>query len=116
MEPSQDPRIARVHERRERHRRRPLPVRVLVATGGFVLGVVSIPPLLILPEIGLPMMLAALGILALEFDWAARALAWVIVQTDRLRAWFGRQPRVIRWAIVIAAVAILVGLIWLFVT
>ncbi len=92
---SDDP-LARVLARRERHRRRPLLVRVLAGAAGTVLFVVGAALVLPLPEVGLPLLLAGIGLLALEFDWAVRVHARVLRLAARLRA----LPR---WAHFLAA-------------
>jgi uncharacterized protein (TIGR02611 family) len=80
----------RLRERRARHRQRPLVVRVLVALGGFAAlagGVI----LLVLPGPGIPLLLAGLGLLALEFSWAERALGRVLRHAGRVKPTTARQ-------------------------
>ncbi len=106
---SEDP-LARVLARRERHRRRPLLVRVLAGAAGTVLFVVGAAFVLPLPEAGLPLLLAGIGLLALEFDWAVRAHERVLRLAARLRA----LPRWARAAAAAGFVALGVGLfLWL---
>ena len=66
--------LERLRERRARHRRRPLVVRVLMALAGF-LAVAAGIVLLVLPGPGLPLLALGLGLLALEFRWAEAPLA-----------------------------------------
>lgn len=97
----QDTPLTRALARRDRHRRRPLIVRALtVAAGVFVCGVAVI--LFLAPEVALPLLVAGLGLLALEYDWAARALAWALMRSARVTGWFGRMPRPAQVAIVLA--------------
>ena len=79
-----------LRERRERHRRRPLLVRVAVALGGFAAlggGIL----LLVLPGPGIPLIAVGLGLLALEFRWAEAALqrARRVAPTSRRHRWLG---------------------------
>jgi hypothetical protein len=80
----------RMRERRARHRRRPLAVRVLFALGGFatLLGGLA---LLVLPGPGIPLVAVGLGLLALEFRWAEAALARALRHAARVRPSTGRQ-------------------------
>jgi uncharacterized protein (TIGR02611 family) len=80
----------RLRQRRERHRRRPLAVRVLVALGGFatLLGGLA---LLVLPGPGIPLVVVGLGLLALEFRWAESALERVLRHAERMKPTTGRQ-------------------------
>ena len=61
-----------------------------------------------LPELGLPLLLFGLRLLALQFEWAARAYTPVARLWDRLKALS------LRWKIAIAALAVLVvsALVW----
>jgi hypothetical protein len=80
----------RLRLRRERHRRRPLAVRMLVALGGFatLLGGLA---LLVLPGPGIPLVVVGLGLLALEFRWAEAALDRVLRHAERMKPTTGRQ-------------------------
>lgn len=82
---------ARIAEQRERHRRRPIGVRVLSGTCGSLLSTAGFL-LLWAPEFGLPLLVAGFGLLALEFDWAVRARAWTEWRVELLRDWVKRQP------------------------
>ncbi|HYP54729.1 MAG TPA: hypothetical protein VEQ41_00285, partial [Solirubrobacterales bacterium] len=71
----------------------------------------AIPLVVVLPEAGLPALLWSLRLLALEFDWAARAYGWVTWRWQQFHNWF-RQQHVATKALVIAAtLAIPVGLV-----
>jgi uncharacterized protein (TIGR02611 family) len=80
----------RLRERRERHRRRPLVVRALVALGGLAILAAGLA-LLVLPGPGIPLVAVGLGLLALEFLWAEAALARVLRHAGRVRPSTGRQ-------------------------
>lgn len=109
--------LTRLAERRERHRRRPVVVRVLTAGAGGLGAAVGLVLLLPFPEFGLPLLVAGLGALALEFDWAARALTWTLRQADRARRWFRSLRPAIRWSLVGIVVAALGGLVaWIVVS
>ncbi len=84
--------VARLAERRSRHRRRGLLVRVLFAvagTGVLIAGIV----MLVLPGPGLLVTGVGLGMLALEFVWAEHLLSRVAgrVQASRLRTGVRRK-------------------------
>ena len=81
--------------------------------GGFLLLVAAIPLIVLLPEAGVPAILVALRLLGSEFDWAARAYAWVTWQWGRFRAWFAHQSRAARWLVVGALIAVACGLVGL---
>lgn len=74
--------IERVRARKGRHRQRSRVVRVAFAVSGFVvllLGVI----MLFTPGPGWAAIVVGLGILALEFDWAERALERVLDKAER---------------------------------
>ena len=85
--------LERVQARRRRHRRRALPVRALAVAGGALLVLLAALLLLPLPEAGLPLGACGLGLLALEFDWAARTLACAIETAGQGQRWLRRLPR-----------------------
>ncbi len=100
---------------RDRLRERPaldLAYRITVGVvGALVLGVgiVAIP----YPGPGWAIVFVGLGILATEFDWARRLLAYVRERYDKAMDWFKRQGL---WVQVLGAVlttAIVVGTLWL---
>jgi len=104
--------LARVLEHRERGRRRARPVRVALALAGAVLLLASIPLVVVLPEAGVPALLVALRLLAVEADWAARAYAWIDWRFSQARNWFHRQSRPTRAAVIAALLAVAVVLVW----
>ena len=65
--------IERLQNRKENHRQMNLLVRIIWATGGFVVLGAGIA-MLVLPGPGLLVMAAGLAMLALEFAWAERLL------------------------------------------
>lgn len=70
--PGRDEVLERVFERRERHRERSVFVRVGVVIAGGTVSLFAALLSVIAPELGLPLLLFGLRLLALEFDWAAR--------------------------------------------
>jgi hypothetical protein len=96
--------------RRERHRRRPVVLRAGLVALGFLAGLVALPVVVVLPEAGVPLLIAALGLLALEFDWAAQAFAWVVWRWRQFRRWFSARSPAVRVALVAGLVAVLAGL------
>ena len=99
--------------RRERARAGPRALRLAAAAAGFGLLIAALPLIVLLPEAGVPVMLVGLRLLAAEFDWAARAYAWVTWRWGRFRAWFARQSRAARWLMIGVLIAVAVGLVWL---
>lgn len=65
--------IGGLPRRRERHRGRPLAVRIAVAAGGFAVLIGGVA-MLVLPGPGLAAVAVGLAILALEFAWAEQFL------------------------------------------
>ncbi|WP_077080970.1 hypothetical protein [Mycobacterium numidiamassiliense] len=112
---SRDDALARVLVYRERGRARAMPIRLALAVVGVVLLVVSVPMIVALPELGIPALLVALRLLAVEADWAARAYAWTDWRFSQMQHWFHRQTRLVRAAIVIGLLGVAVALVWLIV-
>jgi hypothetical protein len=67
-----DATLARVFERRERHRERSIFFRIGVVVAGGAVSLFAALLSILTPEFGLPLLLFGLRLLALEFDWAAR--------------------------------------------
>ena len=80
---------------------------------GAALLVASVPLVVVLPELGVPVLLAALRVLAVEADWAATAYAWVDWRFTQARAWFHRQSRAVRVAVILGLFVVAVALVWL---
>lgn len=99
---------ARLHAARERQRQRSHAARILTVLGGGLVGLLGAMLLLPLPELGLPLLLVGLRVLALEYEWAARAYVPVARLWQRLKALS------IRWKIAIAALAVLAvgAIVW----
>lgn len=112
---SRDLARARVEDQRARGRERSLPARAALALLGLGLLAVSLPLAIVLPEGGVPAFLLALRLLAVEFDWAARAFTWVTWRWTQLLGWFERQPPAVRSAIVLALAAVAILAVWLLV-
>ena len=74
--------------------------------------VFAIPLFMLLPEVGLPALLWSLSLLALEFDRAAKAYAWVTWRWQQFHAWFGRRHASIK-TLVVATLAVAFGLLGL---
>jgi hypothetical protein len=96
-------------EAQARHRQRPLVVRVASALVGFLLLVGGLL-LMVLPGPGIPLVAAGLGLLALEFSWAERALR----QTRRIRP-RKRWQRIVATAVGVVALATSITLLILWV-
>lgn len=107
--------LDRVMERRVRGRARSRFVRALAAAAGALLGAASLPLIVLLPEVGIPALLVALRLLAVEFDWAASAYAWIAWRWAQARAWYHGRSRTGRWLIVLALVGVAAALVWLLV-
>ena len=113
---TRDAALARVLAYRERGRARAIPFRLAVAVLGGVLFVVSLPMIVLLPEFGIPALLIAFRLLAVEADWAARAYAWTDWRFSQMRHWFHRQSGLVRAVILagllLAAAAIVVVFVY----
>jgi hypothetical protein len=82
--------IDALRERRARHVERHLAVRVSVAFGA--LGLLAIGALLlVLPGPGVPLIVAGLALLALEFVWAERLLAYTLDKAERAKQKLSRS-------------------------
>jgi hypothetical protein len=104
--------LQRVLRQRERHRERSVLVRGGVVVGGGTVSLLACPLAVIAPEFGLPLLLVGLRLLALEFDWAARAYARVARLArrvgGRLRKLLPRSKRgVVLTVVVVAALVVL---------
>ena len=76
--------VARLGERRSRHRQRAVLVRVLFAVAGAGVLFAGIA-MLVLPGPGLLVTGIGLGMLALEFAWAEHLLSRVVARLEALR-------------------------------
>src|SRR3712207_2978358 len=112
---TRDEALARVLEYRERGRSRSAPARVGLAVLGAALLLASVPLIVVLPELGVPALLVALRLLAVEADWAANAYAWIDWRFSQARDWFHRQSRPVRAALFVGLLVVAVALLWLLV-
>ena len=107
--------LERVLGQRERHRERSGFVRAGVVVAGGTVSVFGGLLSVIAPEFGLPLLLVGLRLLALEFDWAARAYARVARLArragGRLRKLLPDSKRGVVLTVVVVAVVVLP--IWL---
>lgn len=87
-------------------------MRAAVALLGAALLVAAVPLLVLLPEGGIPTMLLALRLLAVEADWAARAYAWFDWRYSQALAWFQRQSRPVRAALLAGLLVIAAAIVW----
>lgn len=110
---SRDDALARVLAYRERGRANGIPIRAAVAVLGAVLLIAAVPMLVALPEFGIPALLVAFRLLAVEADWAARAYAWTDWRFAQLAQWFHGQSPLARAVIVIGLLVLAVALVWL---
>jgi uncharacterized protein (TIGR02611 family) len=105
-------RVADSHWRRRIAARRSLhtPYRVLVgAVGGLIVafGIVTIP----LPGPGWLTVIAGLFVLATEFAWAGRLLAFTRHHVSRWTEWLGRQSVVVRVGVALLTAAFVYGVL-----
>jgi hypothetical protein len=112
---TRDDALARVLAYRTRGRARAMPVRASLAVLGGVLLVASVPLTVLLPEFGIPALLIAFRLLAVEALWAARAYAWTDWRFAQMQHWFHRQSRVVRTVIVAGLILLAVAIVVVFV-
>jgi hypothetical protein len=93
---------------RERHRARTSVRRAAAVVGGWVALLLGAAVVVPLPELGFPLLLVGLRVLALRYDWAARAYLPVAGLWARLRA----LPLAAKIAIGVAGIAIVAGIVW----
>jgi hypothetical protein len=112
---TRDGAMARVLAYRRQGRARAMPIRASLAVLGAVLLVASIPLIVLLPEFGIPALLVAFRLLAVEALWAARAYAWTDWRFGQIRHWFHRQSGVFRGVIVVGLIVVAVAIVVVFV-
>ena len=108
-----DEALVRVLDHRERGRSRSAAARLSLAGLVTLLLIASVPLVVVLPELGVPALLVAFRLLAVELDWAARAYAWVDWRFTQSRDWFHRQSQVVRAVVLVGLLAVAVALVWL---
>ena len=107
--------LDRVLEQRSVGRSRPTVIRLGSAAFGIVAAAAAVPLVVVLPELGVPLLLVALRLLAVEFDWAAHGYAWVLWRWRQAVVWFHGASAPVRTLVVLALVAVVVALLWLLV-
>ncbi|MCV7300073.1 TIGR02611 family protein [Mycobacterium barrassiae] len=75
----------------------------------FAVGVVAIP----YPGPGWAIVFVGLGILATEFEWARRLLAYAKERYDKVMAWFSDQHIAVQAIGVLFTFLVVVGTLWL---
>ena len=105
--------LGRVLDQRSVGRARPAVLRILAAAVGLFAAIVALPIVVVLPELGVPLLLLALRLLAVEFDWAARSYAWVIWRWEQTRAWYRAAAVPVRALVVLILLVLAAGLLWL---
>lgn len=110
-----DETLARVFERRERHRERSLFVRAGVVVAGGAVSLSAALLSVVTPELGLPLLLFGLRLLALEFDWAARLYAKVARLAKRVAGRFRKLLPTSRFGVAVAVVVLVtvLGLVFI---
>ena len=93
---------------RERHRERSPALRAVVIGGGWAAAVLGIALVLVLPELGLPLLVVGLRLLALRYAWAARAYLPVARLWGRVKA----LPIAAKLAMGLVAVAAVAAVVW----
>ncbi|VBA58477.1 hypothetical protein [Mycobacterium attenuatum] len=110
---TRDESLSRVLAYRERGRSRPMVVRASQAVLAGALLVAAIPLIVLLPELGIPALLVAFRLLAVEAEWAARAYAWTDWRFTQARVWLHRQSAVVQAAVIVGLLLIAAALVWL---
>ncbi|WP_205873100.1 hypothetical protein [Mycobacterium camsae] len=105
--------LDRVYAYRKRARARSIPVRASLAVLGGLLLIASVPLIVLLPEAGIPALLVALRLMAVEADWAAKGYAWTDWRFTQLLHWFHGRSRPTRWMIMAVLLLIAAALVWL---
>jgi uncharacterized protein (TIGR02611 family) len=81
----------------------------VLGTAVLILGVLAIP----YPGPGWLIVFAGLGILATEFTWAGRLLAFARGYYDAWSAWVRRQNRVVQALLGLVSLAVVLAMLWL---
>ena len=93
---------------RRRHRARSLPRRLAVVTAGWLASALGLVVVVPAPEVGLPLLLVGLRLLALRYDWAARAYLPVARLWERAKA----LPSSAKVLVGVVGAVIVVALVW----
>ena len=105
-------RWARWRDRLRQRRRAEFVYRIVVAVIGLAIlavGILAIP----YPGPGWAIVFVGLGILATEFDWARRLLAYARARYDKVMEWFKRQGLLVQALGALFTAAAVVGTLWL---
>ncbi len=105
-------RWARWRDRLRERRRAEFVYRIVVGVIGLVVlgvGILAIP----YPGPGWAIVFVGLGILATEFDWARRLLAYARERYDKVMDWFKGQGLWVQALGALFTMAIVVGTLWL---
>jgi uncharacterized protein (TIGR02611 family) len=100
------PLAERLLAQRERHHRRPKPVRALIVLAGFTVVGIGIA-MIALPGPAFVVIPAGLAMLSMEFAWAERLLHKAIARSDQARLRAQQSSRTER---VLTAIAVFLGL------
>jgi uncharacterized protein (TIGR02611 family) len=104
-EPRKPSLVVRLQQQRERHRRRPLVVRVLYVVVGFTLLAAGLA-MLLLPGPAFVVIPIGLALLSLEFAWAENLLDKALQQGEAAKRKAAETTRTQR---VLSAIAIVLG-------
>ena len=88
-------------------------MRAVTAAAGLLIALAAVPLVVVLPELGIPALLLALRLLAVEFDWAARSYTWLVWRWEHVRAWYRSRSRSVRALVIVALLAVAIALLWL---
>ena len=99
---------ARLEDARDRFRARSPGRRLAALAGGWLAGFVGLVLVVPLPEVGLPLLVVGLRLLALRHDWAARAYLPVARLWERVKA----LPAFAKVALGLVAIALVAGIVW----
>jgi uncharacterized protein (TIGR02611 family) len=105
-------RWARWRDRLRERRRAEFVYRIVVGVIGLIVlgvGILAIP----YPGPGWAIVFLGLGILATEFDWARRLLAYAKERYDKVMAWFARQHIAVQGLGALFTAAVVVLTLWL---
>lgn len=93
---------------RGRHRERSRGRRVAVIAGGWGAALLGIALVIPLPELGLPLLVVGLRLLALQYTWAAHAYLLVARIWERVKA----LSSFVKVAVGLAAAAAVAAFVW----
>lgn len=97
-----------LHHRRRQQRGRNIVVRGLVVAGASVLALAG-AAMTVLPGPKLPVLGLGFYLLAFEFDWAERLVAWALRKTEKAKRKYERAGRVKKYGGVLLAIVAVVA-------